>query len=176
MQRKGKMLKHLKVFPLQIIISNRLPGHCSSWPVAAFNCVGLLSHITGQGMCTVLACSFESSNNVWLWLNLHPVWHLHGLMSMLSAGFLNYLTENVPSSGNSGDLIHAQPCGRTLTGTLQGIGCVRRISISSLGDSFQRLPTHPFGACHVSSVAMASEPIFLSASAKCGPCQLTLHW
>lgn len=72
------MLKHLKVFPLQIIISNRLPGQCSSWPVAAFNCVGLLSHITGQGMCTLLGCSFESSTHVWLRLNLHPVWSLPG--------------------------------------------------------------------------------------------------
>lgn len=92
------MLKYLKVFPLQIIISNRLLGHCSSWPVAAFNCVGLLSHITGQGMSTVLACFCESSTNLWLWWNLHPVRCLHGLMLMLSAGFLKYLTENVPSS------------------------------------------------------------------------------
>lgn len=53
------MLKHFKVFPLQIIISNRLSGPCSSWPVAAFDCVGLQSHMAGQSMRTVLGCASE---------------------------------------------------------------------------------------------------------------------
>lgn len=84
------MLKHFKFFPLQIIITNRLPGHCSSWPVAAFECVGLLSHIAGQGMRTVLGCASECGFgrtcvrfDVYVWFNVGA-----------SAGLLKELTEN----------------------------------------------------------------------------------
>lgn len=193
------MLKHLKVFPLQIIISNRLPGHCSSWPVAAFYCVRLLSPITGQGTCTVLV-SFESSTNVWLWWNLHPVWRWHGLMSMHLAGFLNYLTENVQLLLTS-ITHHKPPKYKELTGCCMSKGTVKRSHLHihseelSLGlcrglgvyegslyffswrllPETWKLPAYQAGACHVSSTALASEPIFLSTSAKCGPYQLTLH-